>query len=120
MKPKEIKRLVLAQDGNARGENARGEGVQIVWNSEKTITLSSELLRTKCPCASCEERRGSEQHSKPLGGGRSLLKVIKNSKEEELDLVQIWPVGNYALGMKWGDGHDSGIYTFQLLAELSS
>jgi len=33
-------------------------------------------------------------------------------------LKEIWAVGQYALGMSWGDGHNTGIYTFDFLREL--
>jgi DUF971 family protein len=44
--------------------------------------------------------------------------VIQNTIEEQIDLKEIWAIGQYALGMRWGDGHDSGIYPFSLLFEL--
>ena len=47
-----------------------------------------------------------------------MLAVIEHTLDEELKLVRIWGIGNYALGMEWGDGHDSGIYTYRLLFEL--
>ncbi|HEY1266366.1 MAG TPA: gamma-butyrobetaine hydroxylase-like domain-containing protein [Candidatus Binatia bacterium] len=28
------------------------------------------------------------------------------------------PVGNYAIMFRWGDGHETGIYTFQYLRSL--
>jgi DUF971 family protein len=46
--------------------------------------------------------------------------VIESTIAEETDLREIWGVGQYALGMRWGDGHDSGIYTFTYLRELAA
>ena len=34
------------------------------------------------------------------------------------DLRALTPVGNYALQASWGDGHDSGIYTWDQLRTL--
>ncbi len=34
------------------------------------------------------------------------------------DLVKVEPVGNYAIRLYWGDGHDSGIYDWTLLEQL--
>ena len=34
------------------------------------------------------------------------------------DLDKIAVVGRYALNPVWGDGHESGIYTYQYLREL--
>jgi DUF971 family protein len=30
------------------------------------------------------------------------------------------PVGNYALALAWGDGHDTGIYSFEFLWRLGA
>ena len=35
-----------------------------------------------------------------------------------LKLEDITPVGGYALGLKWFDGHDSGIYSYAYLRSL--
>ena len=92
------------------------------WADGKAHEIPSDLLRRCCPCASCREKDGDTSHAKPLTGAppkkKSLLKVIEHTLDEELKLMQIWAVGNYALGMEWGDGHNSGIYSFQFLHEI--
>jgi len=93
-------------------------GLSITWRDGTTSQISTELLRRECPCAACKEQRGDTSHSKPLTTKKRGLTVIQNTIEEELDLKEIWVVGQYALGMRWGDGHDSGIYPFGLLFEL--
>jgi DUF971 family protein len=35
-----------------------------------------------------------------------------------LTLTGMKPVGNYAYSVSFSDGHDTGIYTFELLHEL--
>ena len=60
-------------------------------------------------------------HAKPLGGrGLSALRVLSATVEEEVDICAVWPIGNYALGLRWGDGHDSGIFSYDLLRQLAS
>lgn len=93
-------------------------GLTISWRDGTTTQLSTETLRRECPCASCKEQRGDTSHSKPLTTKKRGLAVIQNTIEEQLDLKEIWAVGQYALGMRWGDGHDTGIYPFSLLFEL--
>lgn len=93
-------------------------GITIAWRDGTTTHLSTETLRRECPCARCKEQRGDTSHSKPLTTKRRGLTVIQNTIDEQLDLKEIWSVGQYALGMRWGDGHDSGIYPFALLFEL--
>lgn len=65
-------------------------------------TYPHEILRGYCPCAICQGHHG------PIGfvpGGNT-------------ELVDVSEVGDYALGLKWGDGHATGIYTFVFLREL--
>lgn len=107
-------------------EDNVGTAVRISLKDGNSILIDSMTLRKHCPCASCLEKRGDTSHHNPLQNphkpnnqGRLLLKVISATHEEETNLNKIWLIGNYALGMKWGDGHDSGIYTFDFLTELA-
>lgn len=96
------------------------KGISITWSNNSRSQLSCETLRRNCPCAACKEKRGDTSHSTPLTPRRRSLTVIQNTIDEELNLVSIWGVGQYAIGIRWGDGHDSGIYTFSLLLELQA
>jgi DUF971 family protein len=60
------------------------------------------LLRGYCPCAQCQG------HSGP----------IRFVAGPDLTLSEIEEVGNYALRLTWGDGHSSGIYSFEYLRRL--
>jgi DUF971 family protein len=93
-------------------------GISIRWAGGEFHEISSEKLRTNCPCATCKELRGDTSHAKPLTGKKSSLMIVESSKDEETRLDEIWGVGQYAIGMKWGDGHTTGIYTFDKLHEL--
>jgi DUF971 family protein len=99
--PTEIKRLETS-------------GVKITWSDGAVHQLTSEVLRKGCPCAGCREARGDDSHAKPLTGKKRSLSIVQNTVEEELSLREIWGIG------KWGDGHDSGIYTFDYLRELAN
>lgn len=113
LKPLEIKRVSQ-------------QALAIRWSDGSRCELSNRVLRTNCPCATCREARGDSSHSTPLGGlveseGKKkgqLLRVVEHSVDEELRLEEIWGVGNYAIGVRWGDGHRTGIYTFHYLEEL--
>ncbi len=95
------------------------QGLTVTWQNGSITSLSSEVLRRECPCASCKEQRGDTSHSKPLTPKKRSLTIIDSSLKEELSLKEIWGIGSYALGIKWGDGHDSGIYPFTYLYELA-
>ncbi len=107
----------------SKDESGKGIGLDILWPGNHQAILSGKQLRDACPCATCEEQRGKDTHANPLGApksGRSLLTVVKATSEEAYELRKIWAVGNYALGIVWGDGHDSGIYSYATLLDLST
>lgn len=94
-------------------------GLRVTWPQGETHEIPSEKLRRNCPCASCKEERGDHSHQTPLTPRKATgLKIIDSSLQEQVSLEEIWQVGQYALGMRWGDNHQTGIYTFQYLFEL--
>lgn len=95
------------------------EGLDIDWSDGQKSFLSCKALRDNCPSAVSKMQRGDTSHDTPLTPKKSSLKVIKHSLEEAYQMTKIWPVGNYAVGIGWADGHDSGIYSFGYLFELS-
>ncbi len=95
------------------------DNLTIEWTDGSCSTIPAIVLRKNCPCAGCRESRGDDSHSKPLTGKRRALTIIDSSLEQETTLIHVWSVGAYAIGLKWKDGHDSGIYTFELLQQLS-
>ena len=68
--------------------------------------LSAEYLRVHSPSA---EVRGH-------GPGQEVLQTGK----EQVGIVEIDPVGHYAIRLVFDDGHDTGLYTWQYLYELAS
>lgn len=94
------------------------EGVSIRWTDGSTQELSSSTLRRNCPCAECREKRGDSTHEKPLSPKKGALRIVQNTLQDELTLLEVWGVGQYAVGLRWKDGHTSGIYTFDYLRSL--
>ena len=47
-----------------------------------------------------------------------LLPVLKPEEARPLKVLGMQPVGNYAYSIEFSDGHDTGIYTFDLLRRL--
>ena len=105
--PIELKRLGL-------------DGLEICWSDGLRSRIPAKVLRQNCPCAACRENRGETKHDQPISLKKgSLLRVIESSVEEECNLVELWPVGNYAIGLRWADGHSTGIYIYDLLRKLA-
>ena len=83
--------------------------MEIEWSDGATTRLDHWILRGFCPCAVCQGHEGPIRYVEP-----------GENAESALQLRDVRRVGNYALGLGWGDGHSSGIYTFRYLRLLGS
>lgn len=86
------------------------DSLVIVWNDDSKQKIPVRVLRQKCPCATCRERRLG-QEEKPA----SSLPVLSIEEAKPLAITSMVPVGNYAYSIEFNDGHSSGIFTFELL-----
>jgi len=77
---------------------------EITWADGKRCAYPNEILRGFCPCATCQGHGGTIDF---IEGGNTDLRDLK-------------PVGHYALNLVWGDGHDTGIYSFTYLRDLAT
>lgn len=78
----------------------------IRFNDDHEVDLPTALLRGFCPCAHCQGH----------GGGPPKWNPIRTPSAARVEDVH--QVGNYAICIVWGDGHDTGIYAFRLLRAL--
>ena len=78
----------------------------LYWNDGHTGSYPSWYLRENCPCASCVEEFT----------GRRL--ILQGSIPAGIERTGVEPVGNYALRFSFGDGHDTGIYSFDYLRRI--
>jgi len=85
-----------------------GNDLVIQWSDGQERKYTPLDLRCSCPCATCNTARGARpgEESQPL------------SVEPEVTIRQMAPVGNYAYKISFSDGHDTGIYTLELLRRL--
>ena len=89
-----------------------GSRLRIDWNDGQQREISFGALRSACPCATCREKR--TQEPAPSGG----LQVLSMAEARPLTLLGMKPVGNYAYSIAFSDGHDTGIFTLELLRQL--
>lgn len=78
--------------------------LELAYDSGERFALSCEFLRVFTPSA---EARGH-------GPGQETLQTGKR----DVAITAIEPVGTYALKLVFSDGHDSGIYSWDLLYNL--
>lgn len=83
----------------------------IKWSDEKSRLYRIAVLRDNCPCATCREQRKAE----PTPG---MLPVLSIEETQPLKIAEMKPVGSYAYGITFSDGHDSGIFTLEHLYKL--
>lgn len=87
--------------------------LEIEWPGGILHHLDMSMLRRFCPCAVCEEVRERQAH-------QSGLHMIARDEAPSAELTGIVPVGNYAIQLRWSDGHDTGIYTYDFLKQMGS
>jgi len=78
--------------------------LELAFDSGERFELTYEFLRVFTPSA---EARGH-------GQGQETLQVGKR----DVDIVSLEPVGNYALKPVFSDGHESGLYSWDILHTL--
>lgn len=86
--------------------NERGE-FEIAWPGGRVAIVPGFTLRDLCPCAACIEE----------GTGRKILDPSTIPLDIRADKID--PVGSYAIQVHWSDGHDTGLYTWDLLRAAS-
>ncbi len=88
--------------------------LQIDWSDGQVRRYAFPALRDGCPCAGCREKRTHEAAAtNPLQ-----LQVLSPAEARPIRVQSMRPVGNYAYSIIFSDGHDSGIFTFELLLSL--
>ena len=83
----------------------------IKWDDDSETMVGLKYLRDECPCAGCK-------------GETILLKTYRPAKPastspEMYKVKDIQVVGGYAIQITWKDGHNTGIYTWDYLKEIS-
>ncbi|MEZ4460321.1 MAG: DUF971 domain-containing protein [bacterium] len=82
--------------------------LDIEWSDDTQSLLSCAFLRGYCPCAHCQGHSG--------GPPKWVVPATPAASRVE----NATPVGTYAICIAWGDGHDTGIYSFEFLRSLGS
>ena len=88
----------------------------IVWNDQRRDEIGFRALRESCQCAHCSDERINPKPEPPSG----MLPVLSAAQARPLDIEVMHPVGNYAYNIHFSDGHQSGIFTFEMLRLIGS
>ena len=88
-----------------------GNELAIKWQDGTESYVGLEKLRRFCPCAACK-------------GEVDIMGQLHKGPDAPLSpaafqLRELTPIGSYALQPTWGDGHASGIYSFDYLRKVA-
>jgi DUF971 family protein len=86
--------------------HGRTRVLEIAFSDGKQFRIPFELMRIYSPSAEVQGH----------GPGQEVLQTGKR----EVDLVDLQPVGNYAVQPTFSDGHDTGIFSWDYLYFLGS
>jgi DUF971 family protein len=86
-----------------------GGQLHIDWSDGQVREYSVRELRDKCPCATCREQRSAPPP--PM----TQLPILSAAETQPLRITAMTPVGRYAYGIDFSDGHNTGIYTLESL-----
>jgi len=79
--------------------------IEIEWADAHTTTYTPAQLRGLCPCAQCVDEVSGVRTHDPAS-------VPADLTQSGVELV-----GNYAITIRFSDGHQTGIYPFRMLRE---
>jgi DUF971 family protein len=80
--------------------------LEVDYDDGVTIDLPAELMRVESPSA---EVQGHHRAEKRIVAGKRAVGI-----------VAVEPVGNYAVRVRFDDGHDTGIFTWRYLRQLDA
>ena len=80
--------------------------LEVSFDDGHLAKLPAEYLRVESPSA---EVQGHAPDQKVLVAGK-----------RDVNITQVEPIGNYAVRIRFSDGHDTGIFTWSYLHELST
>ncbi|HTR12638.1 MAG TPA: DUF971 domain-containing protein [Roseiarcus sp.] len=84
----------------------RGRTLEVVYDDGEVIRLTAERLRVESPSAEVQ------------GHGPGQKKLVTG--KENVAIVGVDPIGNYAIKIAFDDGHDTGIYSWDYLRKLAN
>jgi len=88
-----------------------GAELAVKWDDGTETFIALEKLRRACPCAGCK-------------GEMDIMGNVYRAPDKPygptaFQLVRVAFVGGYAVQPLWGDGHSTGLYSFDYLRRVA-
>ena len=81
--------------------------IELHWSGGRIERVPNRVLRLACSCALCVDEMSRAPVLDPV------------TVPADIHAVELWTIGNYALGVSWSDGHATGYFPFQTIRELA-
>ena len=88
------------------------DGLAITWQDGSETKITFQRLRDECPCAGCKGETVLFETYQPV--------KLPVATPGMYDLKAIQTVGNYSIQPTWGDGHSTGLYSWDYLYEIAT
>lgn len=85
--------------------------LKLEYDDSQAFIFLLTAFRDECPCAFCKGETIMGTH---YSFGMKQFAPGMN------ELVSLTPTGNYGVQATWKDGHDSGIYTWEMLRTIAT
>ncbi len=82
--------------------------ITVRWPDGTESRVANRTLRLSCRCALCIDEMS----------GAPMLDPV--TVAADIQPVEILPLGNYAVGIAWNDGHSSGIYSWDHIRRVAN
>ncbi len=80
--------------------------VILKWPDGSETQVENRKLRLNCGCANCVDEMSNER------------KISEADIQKRVCAMEVKTIGNYAVSIKWSDGHDTGLYPFAMMKAL--
>lgn len=94
---------------------SKSKGMIIDWSDGHKSEYPIEYLRDECPCATCTGAHGTAPQRSSYSNPKASPFQMYRPK---LRMEGIEEVGAYAVRIRWNDGHNTGIYSFDHLRRI--
>jgi len=97
---------------NVKLQKTEENNLRIFWSDGKVKDINLQTLRDECPCVNCKGESVIFDSYIPIKA------PFKPTGFYEIEKIE--PVGNYAIQIFWKDGHNTGLYNWEILLSINS
>lgn len=82
------------------------KNITFTWNDNTKTYIENFILRNNCKCAVCVDEYSGEKT------------LQEKDIPDDIHALEATPLGNYAISIKWSDGHASGIFPYEVITKM--